>query len=345
MATSAPTVTTFTTRVVSSMSELYQSVAKVFADKINVLFDSEKSLEAEFKRLYPGLEFDRTEHWAGIIYGALRDAWHQAGPVVKSEPTGMDRLQTLKYTAPLLDYNLFTQVLLNLQGYTGMHYMTGDAQKEIARLKENWPTTYQLDPFKPKAKMIKLAEAVTEEQKQFNATLSTLRALRIIEQFTPQISFRVSPKGNTPAFADSRNISMIGIGGDKYLRTLPTLKPCYITWDIVPAMAYMKPGDAAPIAPGMGTMPQAGVTFVAQDIPYPFVSKSGGSTLQEVLFARKIMYEIFRGMDVTKEVCIMIPRMQSLLIVTDVVPENLEKTFKKLKERYPMLMFTEGARG
>ena len=323
------------------MSEMYQAVAKVFADKINVLFDSEKSLEAEFKRLYPALEFDRTEHWAGIIYGALRDAWHQAGPVVLSEPTGMDRLQILKHTAPLLDYNLFTQALLNLQLYTGMHYMTGDAQKEIARLKQDWPTTYQLDPFKPKAKMVKQAEAVTEEQKQFNATLSTLRALRIIEQFTPQISFRVSPKGSTPAFADSRNISMIGIGGDKYLRTLPTLKPCYITWDIVPMMAVPVQTYIAP-AP---VPAQPCVVFQAADIPYQFLSKSGGETIQEVLFARKIMYEIFKGMDITKEVCIMIPRMQSLLIVTDVVPEHLEKAFKKLKEHYPMLTFTEGARG
>jgi len=327
------------------MSELYQSVAKVFADKINVLFDSEKSLEAEFKRLYPGLEFDRTEHWAGIIYGALRDAWHQAGPVVKSEPTGMDRLQTLKYTAPLLDYNLFTQVLLNLQGYTGMHYMTGDAQKELDRLKTEWPKTFKLDPFAPKAKMLKQAEAISEEQKRYNETISTIRALNIITQFTPQISFRVSPKGSTPAFADSRNISMIGMGGDKYLKTISTLKTYYITWDLVPSMAYMKPGDSLPQAPQPGvTPPTAGITFVAPGIAYPFVSKSGGQVLQDVLFARRIMYEIFKGMDITKETCIMIPRMQSVLIVADNYSENLQNAFKHLKEQYPMLTLTEGPR-
>jgi len=327
------------------MSDLYAKVARVFADKIDALFESEKTLEDKFKSLYPGLPFDRTEHWAGVIYGILRDAWHEAGPVVKCEPTGMDKLQIVKHAQPLLDYNLFTQVLLNLQGYTGMHYMAGDAQKEIDRLKTEWPKEYKLDPFAPKAKMVKQAEVATEEQRRFNSAVSTLRALRIITQFTPQVSFRVSPKGSTPAFADSRNISMIGVGGDKYLKTSPTLRTYYITWDQVPAMAYFKPGDSLPIAPAPGVKPPtAGITFVADGIPYPFVSKSGGGTIQEVLFARKIMYEVFKGMDTTKETCIMVPRMQSLLIVADVAAENLLAAFRRLKEQYPMLHLVEGQR-
>src|SRR5271168_3040720 len=220
------------------MTEMYQAAAQLFADKVNALFESEATLEAEFKRLYSGLPFDRTEHWAGIIYGLLRDAWYEKGPAVKCEPTGMDRLQIMKYAQPLLDYNLFTQVLLNLQLYTGMHYMTGDAQKELDRIKTDWPKNFTLNPFAPKAKMLKQAEAITDEQKRYNETISTIRALNIITQFTPQISFRVAPKGSTPAFADSRNISMIGMGGDKYLKTIATLKTYYITWDLVPSMAY-----------------------------------------------------------------------------------------------------------
>jgi len=326
------------------MIEMYQAAAQVFADKVNALFESEATLEAEFKRLYSGLPFDRTEHWAGIIYGLLRDAWYEKGPVVKCEPTGMDRLQIMKWAQPLLDYNLFTQVLLNLQLYTGMHYATGDAQKEIDRLKTDWPKEFKLDPFAPKAKMIKRSQ-FTDEQKRYNDTISTLRALNIITQFTPMISFRVSPKGGTPAFADSRNISMIGMGGDKYLKTLPELKTYYITWDRVPFMAYMKPGDSLPQAPQPGvTPPTAGITFVAPGISYPFVSKSGGQVLQDVLFARKIMYEIFKGMDITKETCIMIPRMSSVLIVADNYSENLQNAFKHLKEQYPMLTLTEGPR-
>jgi hypothetical protein len=327
------------------MTEMYQAAAQAFADKVNALFESEATLEAEFKRLYSGLPFDRTEHWAGIIYGLLRDAWLEKGPVVKCDPTGMDRLQIIKHAQPLLDYNLFTQVLLNLQLYTGMHYMTGDAQKELDRIKQDWPKNFTLNPFAPKAKMLKQAEAITEEQKRYNETISTVRALSIITQFTPMISFRVSPKGSTPAFADSRNISMIGMGGDKYLKTTPELKTYYITWDMVPSMAYMKPGDSLPMAPAPGVKPpQTGITFMAPGIPYPFVSKSGGQVLHDVLFARKIMYEIFKGMDITKETCIMIPRMQSVLIVADNYSENLQNAFKHLKEQYPMLTLTEGQR-
>jgi hypothetical protein len=258
----------------------------------------------------------------------------------------MDKLKILKAAQDLLDYNIFTQVLLNLQGYTGMHYMTGDATNEIARLKQAWQAKkaqgYTLDPFVPKAKMIKLA--ATKEQQEFNVMISTIRALNIIEQFTPQISFRVSPKGSTPAFADSRNISMIGQGGDKYLKTMATLQTYYVVWDLAPAMAYLKPGAAAPIAPGLGKAPHAGITFIAPGIDYPFVSKSGGEVLQDVLFARKIMYEIFRDHDVTSETCIMVPRMQSILVVADKKAENLHKSVERLKQTYPSIRLVEGVR-
>jgi len=320
------------------MNELYHRVAVHFAALIDILFADEKTMETVFKLHHAGLDFDRTEHWQGIIRKVLSDAWRDKGPVVKCEPTEMDKLQILKHAHPLMDYNVFTQVLLNLQGYTGMHYMTGDAQKEIERVKQAWPKEYKSDPFAPKARMHKQAEAVTPEQKAYNETISTLRALRIITQFTPQISFRVSPKGSTPAFADSRNISMIGMGGDKYLRTIPSLKTYYITWDAIPTMAQY----AGLTVPPGATVPAS--TFEAPGIPSRFYSKSGGDTLQEVLFARKVMYEIFRDVDVTRETCIMVPRMKSILVVADVVAESLHRSFERLKAQWPMLQLTEGPR-
>lgn len=318
------------------MNEMYTKVAQQFADRINQVFESEATLEAEFKKNFDILPFDRTEHWGGIIYGILREQWLEHGPAVKSEPTGYDKLTILRALHGILDYNLFTQVLLNLQGYTGMHYMTGDAEKEIARLKATWPEEAKLDPFAIKARMVKQAEVVTEEQKSYNSMLSTLRALRIITQFTPQISFRVSPKGSTPAFADSRNISMIGQGGDKYLKTIPSLAVFYLTWDIVPPLARRCANQ-----PFLTTR---GVCLIADDIPYEFISKSGGDVLNDVLFSRKLMYEIFRDVNVTKETCIMVPRMQSLLIVADKYGTSLKRAIDKLTQKYPQLKLVEGAR-
>jgi hypothetical protein len=318
-----------------SINEMYQAAAQHLAAQLDALFSSEAKMEEVFKILYPGLPFDRTDHWAFVFESLLNEAWYDKGPVVKSNPTPMDRLQIIRALQPLLDYNLFTQVLLNLQGYTGMHYLTGDAQREIDRLKDDWKLKqWKSDPFAPKARMHKAA--ATDEEKQFNNVLSTQRALKTITQFTPQVSFRVSPKGSTPAFADSRNISMIGVGGDKYLRTIPELKSFYITWDVVPQMATLvrtEVVDGKPV-----------VVFSADGIPYEFHSKSGGEILQEVLFARKLMYDIFAGVDTTKETCIMVPRINSLLIVAAADGTSLRSAFVPLKAKYPMLQLVEGTR-
>jgi hypothetical protein len=317
------------------VEDIYQEVAALFVKRINEVFESEATLETEFKKNFGVLEFSRTDHWAGIIWSILRNAWLEAGPAVKSEPTGYDKLKILRCAHPLLDYNLFTQVLLNLQGYTGMAYMVGDAVKQIERIKAEWPKEYKLDPFAPKAKQMKTA--VSDEEKAYNNTLSTLRSLHLIAQFTPQVSFRVSPKGKTPAFADSRNISMLGVGSDKYLKTLPNLKPYYIVWQ-----PGMTPRMAIPVVAVKGD--GFDYSFQADGIPYHFRSKSGGEILQEALFARKIMYEIFRDVDITSETCIMVPRMNSVLIVTEQYGESLKKTFARLKKWWPVLELVEGQR-
>ena len=343
------------------MQEIYQRVAELFTAKINAVFESEASLEAEFKQFFAlpaveadpeehfksvaaqlqqtpsGVEFSRTDHWSGIIWGILEDAWLEAGPEVKSMPTGYDKLMVLKLAHPLLDYNIFTQVLLNLQGYTGMKYAVGDAQKELAGIKGSWKHP-KLDPFAPKAKKIK--EAKTTDEQKFNNLISQVRAVNLIAQFDGQVSFRVSPKGSTPAFADSRNLSMIGVGGDKYLRVFPNLKPFYIAW---------QPGQTPQVAHPMMTAGQAadgtvGTMLHADGISYSFVSRSGGDILNEVLFSRKIMYEVFRDFDITKETCIMIPRMNSVLVVTAVDGDHIKKTFERLKAVYPVLELYEGAR-
>ena len=345
------------------MQEIYQRVAENFAARVNSVFESEASLEAEFKHFFAvpefqfkpeehfkavadqmkktptGIEFTRTDYWAGIVWGILKAAWLEAGPEVKSDPTGYDKLQVLKLAHPLLDYNLFTQVLLNLQGYTGMQYAVGDAQKEMTGLKENWKHP-KLDPFAPKAKKIK--EAKTTDEQKFNTLISRVRAVNLIAQFDGQVSFRVSPKGSTPAFADSRNLSMIGVGGDKYLRVFPHLKPFYIAWapGTTPQLWTSKDANFETC----GKVGAGATVLTFEGIPYPTISKSGGDIANEVMFSRKIMYEVFRDFDITKETCIMIPRMNSVLVVTAADGGHIKTTFERLKAVYPVLELYEGAR-
>lgn len=324
--------------------EVYDHIAKHFADRIEAVFESEATLEAEFKKNYESLPFSRTDCWQGIIYGMMRESWLAAGPGVQTEPTGTDRLKILRAAHPLLDFNLYSQVLLNLQTYNGMAYQSGDAEKEIARMKEEWPKDWKLDPFEPKAKMFKTgqAEPASEEQQKYNTAVSALRALQLIAKFSPEVSFRVSPKGSTPAFADSMNLSMIGEGGDKYLKTLPTLAVWYLTWSSTPRLAYYKP-TRMPSHEPPPPHPE-GMEFQVPDIPYPFYSKSGGEILQDVLFVRKLMYEIVRDVDITNENCTMVPRMNSILIVADKHGTSLKRVVERLKTEYPMLGLTEGAR-
>jgi hypothetical protein len=322
---------------------VYDRIAKTLADRVNAAFESEATLEAEFKRNYANLPFDRTNFWQGIIYNMLREAWYESGPGVKTEPTGYDRLATLRELRGLLDYNLFSQVLLNLQTYNGMGYQSLKADKEIERLKEEWKAAgFKLDPFAEKAKMVKQAEAVSEEQKRYNTVVSSLKALRIISQFNPQVSFRVSPKGSTPAFADSQNLSLIGEGGDRYLRTLPTLAVWYVTWTVRPALAYFVPPATAPSVPAKPD--PRGMEFRAEGVPYPFFSKSGGDILQDVLFVRRLVWEIAGDVDPTQENCTLLPRMNSILAVADKYGISLKKSVERLQKQFPTLSLVEGPR-
>jgi len=350
------------------VQEIYQRVAELFTAKVNAVFESEASLEAEFKRFFAhntpelnpeghfksiadqcrttpaGMEFSRTDHWAGVIWKVLESAWLEVGPEVKSIPTGYDKLMILKLAHPLLDYNLFTQVCLNLQGYTGMQYAVGDAQQELAGIKGSWKHP-KLNPFAPKSKKIK--DAKSDDEKKFNNIISRVRAVNLIAQFDGQVSFRVSPKGSTPAFADSRNLSMIGVGGDKYLRTFPNLKPFYIAWPVgqTPVIATVTvPNIPVPKPYTVGEKVLGTTVLRAEGIPYDFYSRSGGDILNEVLFSRKVMYEVFRDFDITKETCIMIPRMNSVLVVTQANGDHIKKTFERLKAVYPALELYEGAR-
>ncbi len=302
------------------MLDYYQATASKFAEQINAVFATEESLKALFDSYFPGLPFDRTDHWNGILNREITKAWQEAGPLVKTNPTMMDILKILKELHPLLDFNLYTQVALNLQNYVGFAYQGKDAEKELEDLRQKWAgykTAGQTtnDPFEPKSKMVK--EAAAPIDLEYNADLSAIKALRIIAQFGPLASFRVSPKGSTPAFADSKNLSMIGIGGDRFLKTLPTMRAYYIVWK-----------DAPPIA-----VLQEDGSFKVTGIDYPFFSKSGGQILNEVLWSRYLAYQVYRVVDMVVKPLTVIPRMSSVMVISTHLPE-LEEQIRQTRQHY-----------
>jgi len=333
------------------MLEIYQRVAELYVKRINEVFTSEDTMKAEFYKMFPfqpdkngkmveSIEFSRTDHWNAILWKMFEDAWLEAGPEVKSKPTGYDKLTIMKLIHPLLDYNLFTQVCLNLQGYTGMAYRLGDAQAVLNKIKGSWKHP-KLNPFAPKVKRIK--DAKDKDEVKFNSIIGRVRSVNLIAQFDGQSSFRVTPKGSTPAFADSRNLSMIGVEGDRYLKTLPNLKPFYISWlpGTTPQFYTSKEQNFQTCGNKPGTNP---MVLHFPGIEYPILSSSGGDITNEVMFSRFVMYEVFHDFDILNETCIMIPRMNSVLVVTQVDGKHIKQTFERLKAQYPVLEFNEGVR-
>ncbi len=330
------------------MHDIYLKVANRFKERILEVWRSEESLKKEWERRFEKLPFNRTDHWQAILYHLFRECWLEAGPLVKVEPTGYDRLYVLKLLHPLLDYNIFSQVLLNLQTYNGMAYQSMDAAAEIKKIEAAWIEKQPLlltpgeRPLGSADTMVKMPK--TAQEHQFNLMLSTIRSLKIISNFTPMISFRVSPMGSTPAFADSNNLSMLGMGADRYLRVMPNLEVYYLIWapKSGPLMARQDTGPGFPNVPG--ETQKNGTWFWAEGIDYPFISKSGGEVLHDVLFARKLMYDLFAMVDVTKTILIMLPRMNSLMVVTNKTNQVITNTLHQLQLRWGMLQIQLGSR-
>jgi hypothetical protein len=278
---------------------VYENVAQVYAASIEEAFTSEETLSKLHEKTFPGLPFDRTDRWHLILSRELLRCWNEQGPVVKAGITSVDRREILLHLSNLLDFNLFSQVLLNLQDWALLRYRVGDAQADTEKLQTKWAGKSP-SPFDVKAKMVKAASR--PEDMEFNRDLSTLKSLRIIPQIGPGLSFRVSPKGSTPALVDSANLSMLGIGGDQYLSVPPALNVAYLSWETAPTVV----------------VPDEKGEFHNGTIMYPFVSKSGGDILNSVLATRLLATAAFKILTQSGgETTVVLPRMTSLMILTN----------------------------
>lgn len=310
--------------------KMYSMVATAFAERINAIFATEETLAAAWREQFSALDLDRTSRWNTVLRAELKKVWDKHGPVVKSSMTLFDESRILYHLVQSLDYdyNLFTQVLLNLQPASLLAYRNGDAAATIEQLKAKWAGKSP-SPFDAKPKMFKTA--ADADQQAYNRDLSTLKALRIVTGLTAARSFRVSPKGSTPALTDSENLSMLGIGGDQYLSPPTGFKAYYFTWAQTPNILEEVVDRK----------------FRAPRIPYPFESKSGGDMLNAALFARYIALLVYTNLNLNEahQIKAVLPRMNSVLLVTNAQPEQLRSVQDVLTTLQPVpITMHEGAR-
>lgn len=283
------------TELEESVEWAYHRVAQAYADRIELIFESELKMREVYTKVFPHLTFDRTDNWSSILYKELEEAWRSFGPDPRARLTTHDRFTILDILSDYLDFNIYSQVALNLQDWSAISYR-GNAKEDLEKIAKKWDK-YSMTPLNPRATMIK--NAFRPQDVEFNKDLSVVKSLRTISGIDQRISFRVTPRGHTPALADSQNFSTIGIGGDQYVCMQPGYTVWYICWS---------PGKTPYI---LEQNPNG--SFRTKGIQYDFTSSSGGQILNEVLFSRAVACAYWTGLG-PGSVCL--PRMNSVMVVT-----------------------------
>ena len=292
---------------VDTVEFMYHKVAAAFAKRVDEIFATEETLKTCFSKHYKSLPFDRTNYWSGILYKEMDECWRDHGPEKMAALTTHDRFEILDILSDYLDFNLFTQVALNLQNWSLVMYAGGDVNKQLDAIKKKWEK-FSSTPLDPKAKMV--PQAFRPQDTEWNKDLSTVKSLKTISGITPNISFRVSPKGSTPAFADSQNFSTIGIGGDEFVKPAQGHTVWYVAWKETPSILRQDPNG-----------------LTTEGITYPFHSKSGGEILNEVLFSRGVAFAFWTGLGLGT---LCMPRMKSVMVVTSQGEADVRKIFGEL---------------
>jgi hypothetical protein len=312
----------------------YESLASAFAYRVMEVFATEDSMKEYYgKQLGEASPFDRTHFWNAVIPLLFEETWKMFGPAGASSSTLYDKQQVASRLQRCLDYSLFTQVLLNLYPQQFYGYDALLAGQLRARIQEKYKDS-SVDPLAPKA--VKIKNAKNSFEVEYNTDLSALKAASVIEKLTATVSYRVSPMGTTPAFADSANLSMLGQGADQFLRVAPGYKVGYATW--AQSATMIKPN----VRPSM-TRDMA--TFQAENIDYPFSSKSGGQTLNDCLFSRYVAHHVWENYELELRPFItVLPRMNSVMVVAKDLYRAQSICEAIGSVRCPSLVFTEDSR-
>jgi hypothetical protein len=272
---------------------------------IEEIWQSEESMAEAYKEILHLSKFDRTMD-ASKLVNRLVD--NEVMMTMNGSPLYYDkRIWILQH---IQDFNIATQLLLNCQEGS-VHFNVDKLKDTIDGYREAGAGDTGWDPFDKKAKFLEGDDVGT---KAHNRILSDCRNSKILSAAMVGFnSFRVSPIGSTPAFADLNNLSNLSIMGLSQI-VGSDVKIWMLNHKAIQDFIHVRQQEDG------GT--------IADGLVYPIYSKSGGDILLRALTSRWVAYqalsERFR--------IYVVPKYDSLLTVGDDLPEGLKEFVSEFKD-------------
>jgi hypothetical protein len=300
------------------MSTPYARAAAALHASLLTTWASEEAMTAVFDQCNRGPKFDRTTHGRAVVMKLFNDAWAAAYDGAAPKPVYSDRVKVLAELIPLVgkDFNLLTQVAPNLME-THFDVDRQGINAELEKLKKEFASRTDVpNPFtdkKPKGG-VTASTHPPEVVRQYAYAVSVAKAASILtEADFPNMSYRITPFGKTPAFSDSVNFGQLPVVGDAYYRPsilwMPEkeMRMMFVTWGA-------SEGDAVPCEVNN----DGSVSFL--DLPEgyrTFKSESGGSMLQQSISSRKgggLLWRAWLRLG-APEGAVIIPRLNSIKVI------------------------------
>ena len=307
----------------------YKLVAEVFLEGLHEAFASEEAMTRMAEALDLKM-FDRTASSRIFLKRLLDHAEATAIPEGRPGKMSENRWDCSQVVAAMMemeeDFSLLMQVIPNL--FALPFDLKTPSKSEVESLAKTVADLGGPDPLAPKAK--KIARDATNDKwvASYNKLLAIHKNYKGLTDYSPAApspgtSFRLSPKGSTPAFADTEGLTGHSPTLDDYLLSpLPSYRILYLSWapDVAAANAVSNREDK-----------DDGAYFWGVG---PFVSRSGGDMLLHAVYSRKVAHRAWKiihqlGSDKTRSGLYVMPRLFSTTIL--VADEDFDMLFNVLE--------------
>lgn len=288
----------------SSEISLNDVILDRFCLTIEKVMETEEMMITYWKSKFP-IEFNRTDHARQFIWTIFSDIHYD---VKKERPTSYDGVVLAKRLHTILDYNLASQCILNLQQPPQFMFDLDRLRKEILDISEKVVAAGGPDP-KVKGKLMKDETPWTS---LYNTAVNLVAIEKIASQFSNNVSWRLSARNQTPAMADSQNMSMLRQEAEVYMKLhQPHHKIKVVTWPSEFSVPMEFNNDGSISVSGFSN----------------FVSKSGGDILGRSLFSRKLATFMYSQ----PEVINVFPRLNSVTVIAnDSLPDDLDDQIHRI---------------